>query len=96
VRTRTWLTTPPDQSPIEDDRSAGDGERYVPAPGLPREPRVPGPHRRVKLVLVAAAVTIVVVALLVLAGEEAQREDPAVPGGPGQDEAPPQLELPES
>lgn len=103
--TRTWLTTPPDQAPTDD--SSADDERYVPGPGLPSEPRVPGRHRLAITVLTVAAATVALIATLVLVGAETLSEDPSVPDttdGPDTtegtdtsgDEQPEQLELPES
>ena len=97
MRTRTWLTTPPDQAPVTDERSA-DGERYVPGPGLVHEPRVPSRHRRAIVLVTGLAAVVVLVGLLVL-GEQAQREDPSIPDVPDgghEGERPDQLELPES
>ena len=93
MRTRTWLTTAADQTPITDERTP-DGERYVPGPELPSEPRVPGRHRRLVVLLVVVLVIVTAVAVVVI-GEEAQRQDPAVPQVPteGPDGQP---ELPES
>lgn len=76
---RTWLTTPPGSEPLLDERGEPDRERYVPGLDLPREPRVPGRHRRAWVV----AATVVIALLLVLAvlwiGEQSQQEDPSVP-----------------
>ena len=91
--TRTWLTTPPDQAPR--DELGADDERYVPGPGLPREPRVPGRHQTKLLVLSAALLAIAIIATMVIVGEQALSEDPSVPGTTDTDE-PDQLELPES
>ncbi len=98
MRTRTWLTTPPGTSPDEADRSSADGERYVPAPDLPREPSVPGRHRRAALIAGAVVTAVAVTVALVVVGEQAQREDPSVPGEADADrpDAPEELELPES
>ena len=99
MRTRTRLTTPPDRTPGDDDRASGAGEQYVPAPDLAHEPRVPGRHRRTVVILLLVLTTLLVVATMVLLGAEAQREDPSVPGGsdPAEPEdAPDDLELPES
>jgi hypothetical protein len=93
VATRTWLTTPPDQVPR--DEQGTDGERYVPGPGLPREPRVPGRHQTRILVLGVALLAIAIIATLVVVGEQALSEDPSVPGTTDGDQ-PDQLELPES
>ena len=94
MRTRTWLTTPSDQAPVTDERTPS-GERYVPGPGLPTEPRAPARRRGLAAMIVVAVVALIVVATLVILGEEAQRQDPAVPDSPGDgDEAP--LELPET
>lgn len=92
MSTRTWLTTPTDQAPVTDERSTG-GERYVPGPGLPSEPRVPGRHRTLIALVIVAVVAITAVALMVILGEEAQRFDPAAPT-PDEGEAP--MELPEA
>jgi hypothetical protein len=42
VTTRTWLTTPSGQVPLDDLQRA---ERWTPGPGLPVEPRVPNRFR---------------------------------------------------
>lgn len=92
MRTRTWLTTPADQAPAVDERSA-DGERYVPGPELPSEPRVPARHRGLMLVITALAVGIVVLSVLVIRGQGVQQEEPSAPEGPGGEQ---QLELPDT
>lgn len=52
--TRTWLTTPEGQTPIDDDASA---EYWVAGPSVPSEPRPPSRFRGAfLLVLVYAAV----------------------------------------
>jgi hypothetical protein len=81
--TRTWLTTPPGDEPVVDQRAEGEDERYVPALRAPSEPRVPGKHRRALVItgLVVGAVLLVV--SVVLIGEQAQQEDPSVPDIPG-------------
>lgn len=85
MRTRTLLTTPPGQEPtVEAASPRSDPERYSPALDLPREPSVPGRHRRgliAAAILVVLAVTGVVAYRLVTVG---QFQDPAVPGVPGQ------------
>ena len=91
--TRTWLTTPSDQVPR--DEQGTDDERYVPGPGLPREPRVPGRHQTRLFVLVAALLALTIIGTLVIVGEQALSEDPSVPGTTDEDQ-PEQLELPES
>lgn len=95
MRTRTWLTSPVDQAPAADERSA-DGERYVPGPGLPSEPRVPARHRGLMLVITALAIGIVVLSVLVIRGQEGQREDPSVPEGPEGPGGEQPLELPDT
>jgi hypothetical protein len=80
---RTWLTTPPGDEPVTDERADDHGERYVPALDLPREPRVPGRYRRIWVGAVAALALIMVAGAVVLIGEQAQQEDPSVPDVPG-------------
>ncbi len=91
--TRTWLTTPPDQVPR--DEQGTDDEHYVPGPGVPREPRVPGRHRTTILVLGVVLVVLSIIGTLVVVGEQALSEDPSVPDTTDEDQ-PDQLELPES
>jgi hypothetical protein len=93
VPTRTWLTTPPDQAPR--DEQGPEGEHYVPGPDLPREPRVPGRHQTRILVLSAVLLVAAIIATVVVVGEQALSEDPSVPGTTDPDQ-PEQLELPES
>jgi hypothetical protein len=80
---RTWLTTPPGDEPVVDQRGDEHAERYVPPPDLPTEPRVPGRHRRLRIGLASVLVVIGLMVLVVLLGEQAQQEDPSVPDIPG-------------
>jgi hypothetical protein len=93
VPTRTWLTTPPDQVPR--DEQGTDDERYVPGPGLPHEPRVPGRYQTRIIVLSVVLSAVAIIATLVVVGEQALSEDPSVPGTTDGDQ-PDELELPES
>lgn len=93
--TRTWLTTPPGSVPTT-DRPADGSEGYVPGPGLPREPAVPGRHQRRLVVGVIVLATLVAVLALVVLGERAQRQDPSIPDAPdaepaGDGDGPPAL-----
>ena len=80
---RTWLTTPPGDEPVTDQRGDEHAERYVPALELPREPRVPGKHRRLWVGLGLLLLVAMSLVGLVLIGEQAQQEDPSVPDIPG-------------
>lgn len=91
MRTRTKLTSPPGQEPV-DDRDVRGAEGYAPAFDLPREPKVPSRHRRL-------VVWLVVIVALALAGwigfrilSTGQSEDPSLqqPTQPGD----PSLEQP--
>ena len=76
--TRTWLTTPTGQAPATDGRRAH-SERYVPGPAQPLEPRVPGRHRTLTVLIAVVVLSITVIAALVVMGEQAQQQDPAAP-----------------
>jgi hypothetical protein len=79
VRTRTYLTTPPGREPTDaTGRAEVDRERYVPALDLPSEPRVPGKHRRLVIVLSVVAVLALVGLLLLRMVSASQSEDPAM------------------
>ncbi len=54
MSTRTWLTTPSGQVPLEDLQRS---ERWSPGPDLPVEPRVPNRFRGAILMIAALAVT---------------------------------------
>lgn len=83
MRTRTWLTTPPGAEPVGDERRDDDRESYVPALAIPREPRVPGPHRRRLIVLPVVGLGVLLLLAVVVLGERAQQEDPSIPSIPG-------------
>jgi hypothetical protein len=79
VRTRTYLTTPPGREPTDaTGRAEDDRERYVRALDLPTEPRVPGKHRRLLIVLSVIAVLSLVGLLLLRMVSASQSEDPAM------------------
>jgi hypothetical protein len=79
VRTRTYLTTPPGREPTDaTGRAEVERERYVPALDLPSEPRVPGRHRRLLIVVSVIAVLVLVGLLLLRMVSASQSEDPAM------------------
>jgi hypothetical protein len=79
VRTRTYLTTPPGREPTDaTGRAEVERERYVPALDLPAEPRVPGKHRRLLIVLGVLAVLALVGLLFLRMVSASQSEDPAM------------------
>jgi hypothetical protein len=79
VRTRTYLTTPPGREPTDaTGRAEVERERYVPALDLPSEPRVPGRHGRLLIVVSVIAVLVLVGLLLLRMVSASQSEDPAM------------------
>jgi hypothetical protein len=79
VRTRTYLTTPPGREPTDaTGRAEDERERYVGALDLPTEPRVPGKHRRLLIVLSVIAALSLVGLLLLRMVSASQAEDPAM------------------
>lgn len=87
MRTRTRLTTPPREHPSLSDRPDSPDETYVRGFALPEEPRVPGPRRRlwVMLALVAVLAGVAYVTFLVITS--GQSFDPALDLDSGQDGA---------
>ena len=85
MRTRTRLTTPPGQEPVEEAGARGaDRERYSPGFALPTEPDVPSRYRAP----LTAVLALLIVAALAYGGfrlaTQGQYEDPAltdVPSG---------------
>ena len=92
MRTRTRLTTPPGQLPVDDERRRSDRERYTRGLEIPQEPVVPSrAHRPLTL----AATLILLTALGYLGFRVAtvgQYEDPSLSDAPVQDQ--PVLEPP--
>lgn len=71
MRTRTRLTSPPGVVPEASEQETT-GEVYVPAPGLPEEPGVPGRHQRKLTILgivLALLVALYVVFRIATAGQ---------------------------
>lgn len=62
AETRTWLTTPTGQTPIDDDTSA---EHWVRGPGIPTEPRPPSRFRGAWTLAIVYAVAIGLTFLIV-------------------------------
>lgn len=83
MRTRTLLTTPPSQTPVSDEPSAEERrEVYSRGLALPTEPKVPGKHRKLKIVLLTLAGLALIgwlVLRVLLAG---QFQDPALTDTP--------------
>lgn len=55
AETRTWLTTPTGQTPVDDDTS---GEHWVRGPSIPTEPRPPSRFRGTYVLVTVYAVVI--------------------------------------
>lgn len=78
MRTRTRLTTPPDQRPALDDDGRQADEAYVPGFALPQEPRVPGRRRRLWATLAVVVVLTAIAYVGFRVATAGQTFDPAL------------------
>lgn len=80
MRTRTRLTTPPDQAPEADVVRRPADDQYVPAWDLPHEPRVPGRFRRAWLTLLTLVVFVPLAYGAFLLATAGESFDPSLDG----------------
>lgn len=86
MRTRTRLTTPPGQEPVDevDDRGP-ERERYTRGLDLPTEPAVPSRLQRPVAVIATLVVLVALGFIAFRLSSAGQYEDPALSDAPGQD-----------
>ena len=78
MQTRTHLTTPPGQEPAGGSSSREEHEVYVPALGLPDEPRPPGRFRAVWITLASVIGLVAAIWLGFQYAQQGQDFDPAL------------------